>query len=88
MPYEFKKWDELAWFVGMSMIIAILQALVVFEPDKITDWRLWSISLAGGAVRAGVGGALAWITSHHRHRFGGAGASSSTSGGPKTTPAG
>lgn len=62
MRYEFKRIDELLWAAAVAAAVAVLQALVSFEPERITDWRLWAISLVAGSVRAAAGAALAALT--------------------------
>ena len=62
MKYEFKAWAELAWAVGVTASVAVLQLLVEFDPTQVSDWRFWVISLGGAAVRAAAGGAIAVLS--------------------------
>ena len=62
MTYEFKRWHELAWVVGVAALIAVLSVLIEFDPAAIGDWRTWAIAAAGGAVRAAAGAAVAVLT--------------------------
>ena len=58
MTYEFKRWDELAWAALVAAAVAVLQVLAAFDPAKVSDWRLWAVSLGAGALRAAAGALL------------------------------
>lgn len=62
MSYQFKGWPELGWLVLVSVAVAVLQPLVTLEPDKITNLQTWLVALGAGAVRAGAGAALGYLT--------------------------
>ena len=53
--YDFKAWQELAWAAGVAALTFGLTVLVTFDPETITDWRAWAISLGAGAIRAAAG---------------------------------
>ena len=55
--YDFKKAQELFWFLATAAVLAIAQILVTFEPEKVLDWKTYAIALIGAAVRA-IAGAL------------------------------
>jgi hypothetical protein len=57
MTYDFKFMQELMWSIVVAVAFAIGQILLEFDPSKITDWRLWAVSAAGGIARM-VGGVL------------------------------
>lgn len=59
MTYKFKAWDELLWFAGVAVGTTVLTALVEFQPDEITDYRTWIISLGAASIRAAAGAVLA-----------------------------
>ena len=62
MTYDFKKWPEFVWFIGVATVIAIAQILLDFRPETIQDWRLWTLSILGAGVRAGVAALIAMLT--------------------------
>ena len=62
MTYRFKRLQELAWFAGVAAGVFVLEILVRFDPETITDWRTWVVSLVGGMLRAAAGAVLAAIT--------------------------
>lgn len=61
MMYNFKLVEEMAWFGFVSAGVALLEVLIRFDPETITSWETWAISLGGGLVRAFAGGFLAAI---------------------------
>lgn len=65
MPrYSFRPSAELGWFVLTTIVLAMAQVLLTLEPEQITDWRTWAVSLLGAAVRAGAGALLSYAGSH------------------------
>lgn len=60
--YDLKKIEEIAWFALVAAGVFLLELLVRFDPDTVTDWQTWAISLASGMLRAAAGAALARIT--------------------------
>ena len=44
---------ELLVALGVAAVMALLQTLVAFDPEAVTDWRVWLISLGASGVRAG-----------------------------------
>ena len=61
MKYEWKV-DEFAWMIGTAVAVALFQVLADFDPDKIVSFKTWGIAAAAGAVRAGAGAALAFMS--------------------------
>lgn len=61
MKYDFKSLQELGWFVAVAVGTALVQALVAFDPDAITDWRAWLVAIGAGAVRAAAGAVISWL---------------------------
>ena len=61
MQYKFNRLAELVWAVVVAVGFFAVTVLVDFDPDAITDWKSWAISLAGGVVRAAGGAALAFL---------------------------
>jgi hypothetical protein len=59
--YQFKAFEELAWFVLVAVMTVLFQALAQFDPSAIEDWRTWFVALGAAMVRAGAGAALAWL---------------------------
>ncbi len=49
--YTFKGRQELLWFVGVTLATAILQVLVAFDPEEITNWQSWATATGAGLVR-------------------------------------
>lgn len=62
MSYRYKKFQELAWFAVVAAVTAAVTVMVSFDPEAITDWRTWAVSLAAGMVRAAAGAVIAAIT--------------------------
>lgn len=58
MRYEFKWAQELFWAVLTACAFVLFEIMVSFEPDKVTDWGVWGIALAGALVRAAGAAAL------------------------------
>lgn len=61
MTYNFKKLEEFGWFVAVSALTFAFTFFSDFNPDKISDWHLWAVSLGAGLVRAVAGAALAGL---------------------------
>jgi hypothetical protein len=59
--YTFKVTDELVWTLVVAAITPLLTALSQFDPDKITDWRVWGVGIIAAMIRAGVAALLAAI---------------------------
>lgn len=62
MSYNWKTFEELAWIAVVAGGIAVLQVLAGLDPNGISDWRTWFVALAGGALRAAAGAAIAFLT--------------------------
>ncbi len=60
MRYDWKLLPELYWGVAIAASLVLLQALVTFDPEAITDWRVWGVAL-GATIRAAAGAAIDWI---------------------------
>lgn len=56
--YDFKKLEEFLWLVGVAIATALFQVLAEFNPEKITDWKIWAIGIGAGLVRAAGAAAL------------------------------
>ena len=56
---HFKLLEEVAWFAFVAAGIAVLEILVRFDPQAITNWETWAISLGGSALRAAAAAAIA-----------------------------
>lgn len=50
--YDIKFWQELGWLVLGALIVALATELAGFQPEAITDWRIWAVGLAGVLTRA------------------------------------
>ncbi len=61
MKYELKVGPELFWAVVITVVLAVAQVFLTFEPSEITDWRLWAVSLSGGVVRAAAGAVIGYF---------------------------
>lgn len=61
MRYHFKALPELFWSVVTSAATVLLIALVSFDPNTITDWKVWAIGLGSGMLRSAAGAALDWL---------------------------
>jgi phage terminase large subunit-like protein len=57
--YDYKRLEELAWFVGISVGIFVLTEIAGHA--DFSDWRAWLPVVGGGALRAAAGAALAVI---------------------------
>ena len=64
--YEFKVRPEVAWAVAVAVLTPLLVALSTFDPEQITDWRVWAIGVGAAMVRALGGALLAVLTSPER----------------------
>jgi len=62
MEYNWKRAEEIAWFALVAAGVFALEILVRFDPETITDWRTWVVSLVGGMLRAAAGAVLAKLT--------------------------
>lgn len=62
MTYRFKLTAEFWWFVLVTFAVALLTPLITFEPEKITDWKTWAVSLVAGGIRAVAGAVIAYVT--------------------------
>ena len=51
---------EFLTFVALAVALAAAEALISFEPERITDWRLWAVSLIGALVRQAAKSSLSW----------------------------
>lgn len=61
MNYEVKFGPELIWAVAVTVVLAVAQVFLTFDPSEITDWRLWAVSLLGGVVRAAAGAVIGYF---------------------------
>lgn len=61
--YRFKFNAEFWWFVLVTVVLAVAQPLMDFDPSAIVDLKVWGLALLGGVVRAVAGGIFAFITS-------------------------
>jgi len=43
----------LVWGAITAVSVTVLQALVTFDPEAITDWRAWAVGIGASAVRSG-----------------------------------
>lgn len=62
MPtYTFKLTQEMIWVLAVAVLTPLLLALSQFEPDTISDYRVWAVSIAASMIRAGAAAFLAAI---------------------------
>ena len=66
MQYVWKP-EEWAWLVGTAVGTVILEALVLFDPSTITDWKLWLVGLGAGCIRAAAGALIAALAKQKVH---------------------
>lgn len=59
--YRFKIPEELVWFLLAAGLPPILAAFATFDPEQITDWRAWLVSVIAASIRALAGAGLAWF---------------------------
>lgn len=62
MKYEWKRAEEAAWVAAVAAGIALLEVLVRFDAEAVTDYKLWAVSLGGSMIRAAAGAAMAFIS--------------------------
>lgn len=62
MTYDFRRLEELGWVAIVAAGMFVLTVAIQFDPDKITSWQTWAISLSAGCVRAAAGAILAAIS--------------------------
>ena len=36
----------------VAAVVYILEVLMAFDPDKITDWRVFAVAIGAGLIRA------------------------------------
>lgn len=56
--YEFKWAQELFWAVLTACAFVLFEMMVTFDPEKVADWGIWAVALAGALVRAAGAAAL------------------------------
>lgn len=61
MEYDFKLVKELFWAAAVGAAVFALTVLAEFDPDVITSWQVWAISVGSGCVRAAAGAVLAKV---------------------------
>jgi len=55
LPYEFKALAEIAWFVGVAVVIFAAEALRVADFEEVyTDPEAYLVALAGGASKVAI----------------------------------
>ena len=60
MPaYTFKFSQETLWFLAVTALTPLLLALAEFNPDTITDYRVWAAAIGAASVRAFVAAVIA-----------------------------
>ena len=52
---------DFGWFVLVPAITALMQVMIDFDPLKVTDWKLWAVSITGPVVRAVATATIAWF---------------------------
>lgn len=63
MKYVFKKKEEAAWAVATAVGIVVLTAGATFDPETVTNWKVWAMGIGAASVRAAAGAVLAMLTS-------------------------
>lgn len=61
MSYDFKFGPEFFWFIALAVMGPILAALATFDPDTITDYRVWAAGIGAAAVRALAGALISFF---------------------------
>lgn len=59
--YDWKWGQELFWAVLIAVSTSLLKVLVDFDPAVVQDWKVWTVGLGAGAVRAAAVAVLALI---------------------------
>ena len=52
MSYNFQFWKELLWAALIAAIVTAGQIVVASDLEKVTDWRVWALSLVTACARA------------------------------------
>ena len=52
MRYDFKIFEEIGWAMAVGGGIFIFEVMSRFEPEAVSDWETWTVSVGGGLVRA------------------------------------
>jgi hypothetical protein len=61
--YRFKVGPEIVWAIVVATLTPLLIALSQFDPNLISDYRVWGVGLLAGAVRAAAAAVLAALGS-------------------------
>ena len=59
--YEWE-WEEISWAILVGGSTFLLEILVKFDFDTVTDWKTWGIGIGSGLIRAVAGAVLAVVT--------------------------
>ena len=54
------------WGAVSAVSVTVLQALVTFNPETITDWRVWFTGIGAAAVRSGAQALLQALLSKNK----------------------
>lgn len=60
-PMQFRLIQEIGWTVAVAAALAVLTALATFDPEAITDWRVWGFGILANAIRAAATAAIAGL---------------------------
>ena len=52
MDYQWKLWPEIGFAIVIAVGITFATMLVDWDPNEITDWDTWGVSVLGGLVRS------------------------------------
>lgn len=61
MNYDFKLGPEILWAAVAAVVVVVLTALMEFDAESITNWKVWAIGVGVSAIRSAAGAALASI---------------------------
>lgn len=65
MPqYIYKPKPEVVWAIAIAVLTPLLVTMATFDPETITDWRVWAVGVVAAMVRALGGAILAAIGSN------------------------
>lgn len=61
--YHFKVTQEVVWFIAIAILTPLITVAADFDPNTITNWRVWAVGVVAACIRAGGAAILTFIAS-------------------------